>query len=87
MYNLINKYHTDADYISAHYADIKKYDWIDYEIWQQLYAYESWNVGTFSQEEEKYKKRKFPDAVTPDPSKSLEENYPEWDNKKDTKSK
>ena len=52
-----------------------------------LYSYESFNAGTFSQEEEKYKKRKFPDAKTPDPSKSLEENYPDWDNKKDTTSK
>ena len=51
------------------------------------YEYENWNVGTFTQEEEKYKKRKFPDAKTPDPSKSLEENYPDWDNKKDTTSK
>lgn len=51
------------------------------------YTYENWNVGTFSQEESKYKKRKFPDAKTPDPSKSLEENYPDWDNKKDTTSK
>ena len=51
------------------------------------YNYESWNAGSFSQEESKYNKRKFPDAKTPDPSKSLEENYPEWDNKKDTTSK
>ena len=51
------------------------------------YTYENWNVGTFSQVEEKYKKRKFPDAKTPDPSKSLEENYPDWDNKKDITSK
>ena len=52
-----------------------------------LYNYGTFNAGTFSQVESKYKKRKFPDAKTPDPSKSLEENYPDWDNKKDTTSK
>mgnify|MGYP003412670470 CR=1 FL=1 len=45
------------------------------------------NIGAVKQGEEKYKKRKFPDAKTPDPSKSLEENYPDWDNKKDSTSK
>ena len=72
------------DYIYGSYSDIPKSK-SDKTLYQ--YAYENWNVGTFSQEEEKYKKRKFPDAKTPDPSKSLEENYPEWDNKKDTTSK
>ena len=54
---------------------------------KELYKYNSLNAGTFTQEESKYKKRKFPDAKTPDPSKSLEENYPDWDNKKDSTSK
>lgn len=54
---------------------------------KSLYNYESWNAGTIQQQEDKYKKRKFPDAKTPDPSKSLEENYPDWDNKKDSTSK
>ena len=52
-----------------------------------LYKYNTFNAGSFTQEGEKYNKRKFPDAKTPDPSKSLEENYPDWDNKKDTTSK
>ena len=59
----------------------------DVPIYKELYVYSTFNVGTFQQEEDKYKKRKFPDAKTPDPSKSLEENYPDWDNKKDTTSK
>lgn len=73
------------DYIIGSYTDIKDpgYD----TDWINLYTYESWNAGTFQEGEEKYKKRKFPDAKTPDPSKSLEENYPEWDAKKDTTSK
>lgn len=78
-----NNYITDSDFIYGNYHDIPSYGA------QTLYhyTYENWNVGTFSQVEEKYKKRKFPDAKTPDPSKSLEENYPDWDNKKDTTSK
>ena len=51
------------------------------------YIFGTTNIGAVKKGEEKYKKRKFPDAKTPDPSKSLEENYPEWDNKKDTTSK
>lgn len=43
------------------------------------YAYANWNAGTFSQED-KYKKRKLPNAKTPDVKKSLKENYPEWYN-------
>lgn len=86
MYNWIKTYHQSANNINCNYFEIPKYG-DNYEIWQQLYAYESWNVGTFSQVESKYNKRKFPDAKTPDPSKSLEENYPEWDDKKDTTSK
>ena len=73
------------EYIYGSYSDIPNPDSEFKTLYQ--YAYENWNVGTFSQEEEKYKKRKFPDAKTPDPSKSLEENYPDWDNKKDTTSK
>ena len=86
MYNWIKTYHQSANNINCNYFEIPKYG-DNYEIWQQLYAYESWNFGTFSQVESKYNKRKFPDAKTPDPSKSLEENYPEWDDKKDTTSK
>lgn len=82
----VDKYgyhHTSYDYIYGSYYD---YNYLPEKILYQ-YAYENWNVGTFSQEESKYNKRKFPDAKTPDPSKSLEENYPDWDNKKDTTSK
>ena len=73
----------DTNYTYCSYSDIPSSD--DTTLYH--YTYENWNVGTFTQEEEKYKKRKFPDAKTPDPSKSLEENYPDWDNKKDTTSK
>ena len=47
----------------------------------QIYYYisENWNAGTF-QQEEKYKKRKLPNAKTPDVTKPLSENYPEWYN-------
>ena len=80
-----NNYKYQLNYIYGSYHEFKA----EAEIGTSLYhyTYENWNVGTFSQEEEKYKKRKFPDAKTPDPSKSLEENYPEWDDKKDTTSK
>lgn len=46
----------------------------------ELYRYGTFNAGSFSQEEEKYKKRKLPNAKTPDTTKSLAENYPEWYN-------
>ena len=46
-----------------------------------LYASESWNIGRFQKEQ--YKKRKLPNAKTPDVTKSLAENYPKWYN--DTK--
>lgn len=73
----------ELDYISRDYMKFSSHP----GVLIKLYSYGSFNAGTFSQEEEKYKKRKFSDAKTPDPSKSLEENYPEWDNKKDTTSK
>ena len=44
------------------------------------YASETWNAGTWQKEEEKYKKRKLPNAKTPDVTKPLSENYPEWYN-------
>ena len=94
--NITYDYHTfsdNADVIGGNNNYNKNYlecNYNDYQVGGTLlynYKYENWNVGTFSQEGEKYKKRKFPDAKTPDPSKSLEENYPDWDNKKDTTSK
>lgn len=66
------------DNIFGSYTDFPHYD-ENYKILYQ-YAYENWNVGTFSQEEEKYKKRKLPNAKTPDITKPLSENYPEWYN-------
>lgn len=82
--NNVNKTNTVALYGSHHNAPISTSP-IDITLYS--YNSENWNAGTFSQVESKYKKRKFPDAITPDPSKSLEENYPDWDNKKDTTSK
>ena len=79
IYTLKDDYSIEGSYVDINVTGIHTF-WL-------LYAYENWNAGSFSQEESKYKKRKFPDAKTPDPSKSLEENYPEWDDKKDTTSK
>lgn len=45
-------------------------------LWRYLYASESWNIGRFQKEQ--YKKRKLPNAKTPDITKPLSENYPEW---------
>ena len=53
----------------------------DRGLWRYLYASESWNIGRFQKEQ--YKKRKLPNAKTPDVTKSLAENYPKWYN--DTK--
>ena len=69
--------------IPTEYSNFFNDDVVD---WNK-YVFGVTNIGAVKQGEEKYKKRKFPDAKTPDPSKSLEENYPEWDNKKDTTSK
>ena len=49
-------------------------------FFKQLYASESFNIGTFTEKENPYKKRKLPNAKTPDTTKSLAENYPEWYN-------
>ena len=82
---------------AASHKSMKNLDYIEsndsfvyvanYLVYKELYSYTSFNAGNFQQQEDKYKKRKFPDAKTPDPSKSLEENYPDWDNKKNTTSK
>ena len=45
-------------------------------LWRYIYASESWNIGRFQKEQ--YKKRKLPNAKTPDVKKPLSENYPEW---------
>lgn len=77
--NINYEYAIRSSYTSGQY--------INYDYSKMLYLSGNFNAGTFSQVESKYKKRKFPDAKTPDPSKSLEENYPDWDNKKDSTSK
>ena len=74
-----NEYPLRASYVSGQQ--------INFDYFKILYISGNFNAGTFSQVESKYKKRKFPDAKTPDPSKSLEENYPDWDDKKDSTSK
>ena len=51
---------------------------VNYKFTKEIYNFGTFNVGTFSQKEEKYKKRKLPNAKTPDTTKSLAENYPEW---------
>ena len=51
---------------------------MNFKEYHKFYSFETWNVGTFS--EEKYKKRKLPNAKTPDVTKPLSENYPEWYN-------
>lgn len=45
-----------------------------------LYATELWNMGKYR---ELYPKRKLPNAIIPDPSKSLRDNYIDWANKRE----
>lgn len=88
---IINNVHTSmstihsstASVIPTQYSNFYNDDVVNW----YLYKFGVTNIGAVKQGEEKYKKRKFPDAKTPDPSKSLEENYPEWENKKDSTSK
>ena len=68
------------NYIPGMYQDISN-QVEDKGLWRYLYASESWNIGRFQKEQ--YKKRKLPNAKTPDVKKSLAENYPKWYN--DTK--
>ena len=67
------------NYIPGMYQNIDNQE--DKGLWRYLYASESWNIGRFQKEQ--YKKRKLPNAKTPDVTKSLAENYPKWYN--DTK--
>ena len=70
------------DYITGSYYNITApFDIHEDGLWRYLYASESWNIGRFQKEQ--YKKRKLPNAKTPDVTKSLAENYPKWYN--DTK--
>ena len=69
-----------SNYIPGMYQDISN-QVEDKGLWRYLYASESWNIGRFQKEQ--YKKRKLPNAKTPDVKKSLAENYPKWYN--DTK--
>ena len=68
------------NHISGMYQNISNQE-DDRGLWRYLYASESWNIGRFQKEQ--YKKRKLPNAKTPDVTKSLAENYPKWYN--DTK--
>lgn len=67
-------------YLYGNYPDIKENPSDKTILFKQLYASESFNIGSWIKEEEKYKKRKLPNAKTPDVTKSLAENYPEWYN-------
>ena len=70
------------DYITGSYYNLSvPFDIHEDGLWRYLYASESWNIGRFQKEQ--YKKRKLPNAKTPDVTKSLAENYPKWYN--DTK--
>ena len=67
------------DYITGSYYNITApFDIHEDGLWRYLYASESWNIGRFQKEQ--YKKRKLPNAKTPDVTKSLAENYPKWYN-------
>ena len=50
------------------------------DLWRYLYATELWNMGKYR---ELYQKRKLPNAIIPDPSKSLRDNYIDWANKRE----
>ena len=71
---------TDS-FITGSYQDIDKpFDVGSGGLWRYLYAAESWNIGRFSV---LYPKRKLPNAIIPDPSKSLRDNYIDWANKRE----
>ena len=72
---------TNNDYITGSYYDLYDAKPGQSDFYRYLYASESWNIGRFQKEH--YKKRKLPNAKTPDVTKSLAENYPKWYN--DTK--
>ena len=74
---------SDSDsvyYLYGDYNNIKLAPSDDTIFLKQLYASESFNIGSWQKEEDKYKKRKLPNAKTPDVTKPLSENYPEWYN-------
>ena len=73
--NIYTSTKTNSYITGSHYdIDIPSLD--KPTLWRYLYASESWNIGRFQKEQ--YKKRKLPNAKTPDTTKSLAENYPEW---------
>ena len=75
-----SSYSDSVNYLYGSYNDIKINPSSDTIFLKQLYASESFNIGSWKKEEDKYKKRKLPNAKTPDITKSLAENYPEWYN-------
>lgn len=62
------------------YYDITKPFLDETSLWRYVYASESWNIGRFSVS---YPKRKLPNAIIPDPKKSLRDNYIDWANKRE----
>ena len=78
--NVWSSTNNPVNYIYGSYDDIIIQPSDNTIFLKQLYASESFNIGPFTQEEDKYKKRKLPNAKTPDTTKSLAENYPEWYN-------
>ena len=70
----------DEYYLYGNYPNIIEKPADNSIFFKQLYASESFNIGSWQKEEDKYKKRKLPNAKTPDTTKSLAENYPEWYN-------
>ena len=67
-------------YLYGNYPDIIESPSDKSIFFKQLYVSESFNIGSWKKEEDKYKKRKLPNAKTPDITKPLSENYPEWYN-------
>ena len=78
IYNDTNIYSSTKknSYITGSHYDIDRPSLDTPTLWRYLYASESWNIGSF--QKEIYKKRKLPNAKTPDVKKPLSENYPEW---------
>ena len=80
IYNTSGTETETNNYITGSYYDISRPFTVDEGLWRYLYASESWNIGRFSV---LYPKRKLPNAIIPDPSKSLRDNYKDWANKRE----
>lgn len=73
---IITETEKDNYIIGSYYNISPPFDINEDGLWRYLYASESWNIGKIQKEQ--YKKRKLPNAKTPDVTKPLSENYPEW---------